>query len=158
MRHGAEFRGEVPPVWVAPQDQCLQCRWAFCPPRRTSTALSLGLDPSRGHFSARQGVLSLLRHLPRFLMSKLLLLLKGIPPDPILGSVSSRSGITFPWALTPPAAISQRGKGYCPFYRSLGRSRVKRTDMLSSLYPLCQLSGCQEHLCSIKTVSAFVQL
>ena len=69
-------------------------RWAPCLPRRTSTALSLGLDPSRGHFPARQGVLSLLRHFPRFLMSKLLLLLKGIIPDPILGSVSSRSGMT----------------------------------------------------------------
>ena len=58
-------------------------RWAPCLPRRTSTALSLGLDPSRGHFPARQGVLSLLRHFPRFLMSKRLLLLKGIIPDPI---------------------------------------------------------------------------
>ena len=109
---------------------CLQCRWAFCPPRRTSNALSLGLDPSGGHFPARQRVLSLLLHFPRFLMSKILLLLKGITPDPILGSVSLRSGMTFPWALTPPAAISQRGKGYCPFYSSLGRSSVKTSIFL----------------------------
>ena len=79
-------------------------------------------------------------------MSKLLLLLKGITPDPILGSVSSRSGMTFPWALTPPAAISQRSKGYCPFYRSLGRSSVKTSIFLKFLpsikfNPQCVVQG-----------------
>ena len=50
--------------------------------------------PLCGHFPARQEVLPRLRHFPRFLMSKLVLLLKSIAPDPNLGSVSSRSGMT----------------------------------------------------------------